>query len=716
MVNLFKIYFLKNRSLIFKSVIITFISLILASYFTFPLIYNLNRNFPYNSDFYLNAWVFWYTSHSFYSGLIIDIGKFFSPPFLYPFPYTLAHLDFSLFPSVVMFAPIYFIIKDYIASVNLTILTAYSLNFIFCLICIKKITKNTYGAMIGALIFSYAPMVIDIQNGYLEYLFRLFIPLFFLTLFNYLKSPNVKNSLIVFSIYTLQWFTNIEISIFLSIFAVLSSFLYFYMIFSNKILKTGAEYRQYFYKLFTSAFAGLIIFLPIIYMFFSPYLKYSQTENFKRDLKEVAHYAAVPVDFITTFPKNLIYGRLSYKIASQNKYSDFSYAEHSLFVGLIVIFLLITSIKHFFKTKRNKNILQSDNYVFWLICFILLIFGIVLMFGPFLSEKKTDIKLPYYYLYKIFPPLAAIRTPARVMYICLFFIAFIAARGLEIIIAPSKGLKQTIIFLFIFIIIIVEYTNKPYVSLFALNKINFDLGGKIALFLPMHQMYGKDINDTVYVIQQTTNNFIAINGSTGSENLIGGYTEFTDDLKSQIYTKKWFEMLHALKVGYVVVDKNELKLSEYQELQLAEKNINTEYLKVFEDDNWKILDISLLFPASKCDDNPIKSLDLFMDAYYIKEKGSIYLTYLLNNTTSCDIAFINTDRYLEFRYNYFPKVWYSKKVVQLYPYLPDGKHVEGAIRLYTKTNNRPQTIRVFVKMLNKLYDLPVKDAPEDFIY
>jgi hypothetical protein len=161
--------------------------------------------------------------------------------------------------------------------------------------------KNKYSSILGAIVFSFSPNVIQLLTGHLEYLNRFFIPPYFLYLYRYYKNPSKNNIVILSIIYTLLWFTSIQIAIFIT-FTTLLSWLIFIAI--------EFKYKQVILNKIINSLKFLpiiLIFAPLVVYFFGSYYKYSNRENLTRPKFAAEYYSAVNMTFIP-FPNNRLSG------------------------------------------------------------------------------------------------------------------------------------------------------------------------------------------------------------------------------------------------------------------------------------------------------------------------------------------------------------------------------------------------------------------------
>lgn len=653
-----------------KYALILIFSIGITFILTFPLGIHLWTNYPYNNDFYLNAWTYWYTSHSFINGSIFKINEFFNSPQLYPFLSTLAHQDYFALPSILLYTPAYLFSNNHIFSVNITIFLSYFLNFISSYYFINKITKDRLASACGALVFSFSPGVIQMGGAYLEYLNRYLVPPFIFLLFKFIKKPGMKNSILLFFVYSLNWFCNIEISIFLILISVI-----IYLIFTLIKILNKSIFQEYKFTHFKYILVGLV-FLPLIVYYFKPYISYAEKENFKRSISEAEYYSAKPLDFFLPSPKNVIFGKLAGTLDSIHFFGlkpPYNLGEHVLFPGYIALVLTVIFSINLLKKRPTKGDLIK-HLSFWT-----LVMSVIISFGPYWRIGQSVIRLPYYYLYQIFPLLEAIRTPTRIMYVWLFFISLMISWQLKSINLQNTK-SRTFWYIIIFCLMTTEYlTVMPNEAITPL-KINYDLKGKNVLFLPIRNGYDTwKVNDAFYLTAHIYNNFISVNGHTGSESSIEYYDQLTNILKNNIFNSYWFSILKILDVNYIVIDKNALDDPLFNDQKISPELNEYKNMIVYQDHDWVIMDVNKYknIDENICVDKDFSDMTYTFSGVFDNIEKKIVFEYVLTNNLDCDIAFVGKSRYLKVGYFIEGSEEKGGFIITLPPFLLSKKSYSG---------------------------------------
>lgn len=667
----------------------------LTFYFTFPYALNLNVNFYENPDFYINSWTYWYTSSSVLNGLFFNISKFFDTYHLYPFPSTLAQQDFSLIPSTLLYLPYYIFTKNHIFSTNIAIFSAFVLNFASSFIFFKKTFKNNLNSLLGAMVFTFAPNMVRVMGGHIEYLNRFFIPPFFYYLFLFYKKPDKNNSLWLFFIYSLQWFTNIQLSIFLTLMA--------FFAFVAKVtinLLHGKKIKELVNLLKFSVVS--LFFIPFIYVYFSPYLEYSTKEGISRSVSETSEYSAKPLDFLLPFTNSKLYIHFF-----QNNLhpKDFTEKTHNPgYLALLALFILIFyKIINSFKQKGRFSSLEFE----WFLYLFLLTIAVILSLGPYLNIGDKVVTMPYYYIYKAFPLLGATRTPARLEYVWIYFVAYLLVYGLNQIVDSRK---KNIITVSLIILLMLEYKLFIPINAYRHIPIDFDLTNKKVLFIPI-ETESKTVNDSRFSITNVENKYFSINGHTGSEYTMLGYFKLMYNLKNYYFLNYWFNVLNTLNISYIVIDKEHIYKYPKQYQQIVEYIDVYKSLTVYENNKWLVFDTSKYTgPLEKvCDSFSYDNLEIKYALLYNQTTKDLYLEYKTKNISDCNIAFLYQNRYLKFEYsivNNFNNHSTTNGYILFEPVLLKGAESSEKILLKHQIANPPESINL--KVLDKNFNVQTK--------
>lgn len=534
-----------------KIFFIIILGFLFTTIITWPFITKLSSYYSDWGDYPLNGWILWYTEQSIVTGRIFNQDQYFQSFQMYPFPYTLAYSDHLFVPSVI-FTLIYLPTNNLIFSLNFFMFLTFVFSFISALYFIKfflgELNKNLtinhrknlstviyLASIIGAFIYTFNPLTMIHFSGHLQLMHKYFLPLLFIFAYKYLTQTNVKNAFWFFLFFTLNALSSIYFFIFSIIFLPL-----FFIPFIIKIVKQ--KNWEKIFKLLKLSLISLV-FLPLLLYFNLPYLYFSQKENVVRSIEENAHFSARLIDWFSPNPNSILYKQFSATmLPSRNPKEgngDFNITEHTLtlnyflyFISLLVLIFIIRNRKQAFKVTQNSPLIQA---------FLLLLIGtFIITFGPFFmgwNAQNGNLKLPYYYLYKLFPILSAIRVPTRAEFIFYIPFSLFMSYFIFLIMKKQKAKNYLILFFAILILLVIEnissnkFSETSYIlSNYFSNKPSLQfLKNKNTVHLPVQL---NDIASEVKYLNWQT--------QTG-EKILNGYTGYTP--------LDWFQLTTPLSLG-----------------------------------------------------------------------------------------------------------------------------------------------------------------------
>lgn len=488
--------------------------------FMFPLLRNISSYYNEFGDLPLCGWILWYVQDSIKTGRIFDRNAFFNSNQFYGLSDSLAFSESMVVPGII-FSIIYWTFNNLIASVNIYVFLTFIFSYITSYLTIKYFVKNTLSSVVGALVYTINPLVLY-HFGHVQLFNRFFIPLLFLYGYKFITSPNRESAFKFGLVFTLNALSAVY---FEAMSIVLIPIFFVPYILFNFLKKNWV----YFVNLFKSSLVFLL-FIPFIIYFNLPYLLFSQNEGVVRTLDDNVHFSARVIDYFT-FPVNNLFKRDAFPInrQPQEPSGGFNYSEHTLFLGFVGMFLfsffLIWGLKKCFRKNQNKLLFMSLGLVL-IICFIL-------TFGPFFCGWNNNVcnfgvKLPFYYLYKIFL-FKSIRVPTRFQF--YFYVPFTILISYGYLILSSK-IKKTSMRVFVFLVVIVLIFVENY------NPVNrFD--GKAEDYLDIGFYKSLNLKDKVVlhlpVKNSYTNSYYLTLATISNERLVNGYSGY--------YPNDWFSLM-----------------------------------------------------------------------------------------------------------------------------------------------------------------------------
>lgn len=671
-----------------KILLVGLVGVLITIFLTFPFVTHLSENFFNNNDYYLNSWVLWYTSHSIFNGSFFHPQLFFDSPQLYPFPDTLAQHDFFALPCLLIYSPALFITNNPVLATNIFIFASFILNFVSSYYFLNKLVDSYKASIIGAMIFSFSSGVIWLGGGWFDYLYRFLIPPFIYLLFSFLNKPSIKTSLFLGAVYTLIWFNTIEIAIFL-ITTSLIIFIFYTVI-------TLIKDKSYYKKLLRIPLylAACVIFVPIILYFFKPYIDYSQKEHFFRNINDTEGLSAKPIDYFLPSGNNLLYKKVTnlfedYKINIQ-KITDYNKGDRNLLLpGYVAIALLALYI---FSVGKRKSDTTSKIALVSLLTFLVLV---LFSFGPYVQIGNRLIKLPYYYLFNISSLIKASRTPPRFMFIGLFLLSIVATKEFANI-TKNNHKKESILFILFMALMCLEYKVIYPFEKGSFTPLKFDLQGKIVLFAPIRDTYTLD--GSKYLVQHFTNNFVSVNGGTGSQAEIKHYYKWKADLINDLFTDSWFKILKIINISYVVIDKTAANSSYFMNQDILNQLSKFSKYIVYEDPEWAVLDVTKYFENLNyniCTTTNPADLGYDFGITYTPHNNTLDLNYVVTNNSDCIYTPLGDLRYIKLSYNIINVNGYRDTFyIRLPPYIFEHQFYENSRKIIINSQQIPNDVAI----------------------
>lgn len=636
-VNLFKK--IKNHLLII------ILGITLTIIFTWPFVTKLTTFYIDSGDYAFNSSMLWYNQNAIKTGKIFNQEEYFNGYQYYPQSYTIAYSDHLFIPSLI-FSPIYWLTNHFVFSVNLLLFISFILSFLASYCFIDYFTKNKFASIIGAIIYSFNPIIFAHFPTHLNLLSHYFLPLFFLCLYKFLSKPTFKNSFIFGLFFALNGLTAVYFQL-LSI-VILPVFAGPFLVFN--LVKKNVNY---FIKILQSSFI-LFLFLPILLYFNSTYLQFSKNEIAVRRLEETFFFSGRLINWFFTNPDNLVYGNFVKrfeKIRSPGHDVDgkFNYAEHTLSLNILPFILLLIGSVYLYEKSKKKKLQNLSSLA--LTAFILVLFSaFILSLGPYFfgwNGKGPYWKLPFYYLYESFSLFKGMRVPNRIQLI--FYIPFVlfASYGATYLFNRIKN-KFLFVCFFILLFIFLFAENYNFRSYDQVSNTLRNMSQKILIFgftqgktilhIPIH----------IPELGETSTYTLNWNILTGNKSLNGysGYVpaeqlSFLKKMKQKL-DEEALRDLYAINTDYILIHKDLLNKEELEDYtrfsKLYEKG------EIYDENNIIIIDLKKYnFKFNKC--NFDKDFAKEFRPGVLKKSSQTTLILVLKNNSNCYLPSIYTDKY-----------------------------------------------------------------------
>lgn len=517
------------------------VGLLLTFLLTWPFVTKISSFYGEASDYSLVGWMLWYNQYSTVTGRILDQHSYFNSNQFFPLPFSLAYSEHLFVPSAI-FAPIYWLSKNLVFSVNYYAILTFVFTFVSSFYCFKFFVRNKLASLAGAFVFTFNPLTFAQFFGHhLQLMNKFFIPPLFLFAYLYIKNPTWKNSFLFFLFFTLNALSGVYFQIFSLIFVPL-----FWLPFL--MFQLTRQNIKFFISLLQTSLIFLI-FLPVLLYFNLPYLKFSSLEGIYRTLAENSYFSARGIDWISSLKTNLLYG----KLVQGN--DSFNYTEHTLFLNLLPTLLFLIGL---FAIRRK---------------IVFFAFGLVLFFSAIFTFGPTTPL--YHHLYQLPVILQGVRVPTRFQFIFYLPFALLVAFGVEKLLKLNRKIAAAI-FLCILSLLILENISKANFDSISptLSYIESKEKEKSLLFDLLTKK--NTIHFPIYTAGPFKNvrylNWSTITG----ENIFNGYSGYFPadwaKIAEQVkkLDKKAIEKLNLLGIDYLIIHKD---LIDQENLNAYNNNI-----------------------------------------------------------------------------------------------------------------------------------------------
>lgn len=424
-------------------------------------------------------------------------------------------------------------------------------------------SKSKFAAFIGGFIFAFCPYVMGHSLGHLNLLSIGFMPLFILFYLKFHESPSINNMLLS-SVFLIL---NTLSSFYYGLFMIFFSFIYelFYI-----IKKKFSLDRKFLLKLVSIFFVFFVVLSPLILGTIRAKLSGDFAHDHDPDYwsSDIASFF-MPGTLSVSEPVFRSFN-LWRKVMTISRAAS----ENQNFLGYTVLSLAVFGLYRLLKKKSSKDFIFSKRYYsifFAIFAFITSIFvlGTKLKF----LGNDFDIKLPYYFVFKIIP---LVSVPGRFVILTIISLSILAVIAIS---SESKrlnfklGFIYTIILFFVFI----EFATVPYdLTLHHVPKIYEEIAQEQGDFAIYYFCYGKSVGDYFsdarkHMYYQTIHNKKISDGRISRNNM--------DALAYAIQKPNIHELLE-MNVKYMVIP---VSVSEEGRQALDYLNLG-EYPLVYEDE------------------------------------------------------------------------------------------------------------------------------------
>jgi hypothetical protein len=363
---------------------------------TFPLVLHLADSLAPAPDTLLHSWILAWDIHA----LSTDPLHLYDANVYFPFPLSLTYSD-AMLSGALMVAPILLLTGNAILAHNVLTLASLLLAGLGMYLLVRALTGSDVGALVAGCIFSFCAA----RQAHLEHVNLLqfgWLPLALLCLHKAVDRGRLSD-LLLFVFFTV---CQALASVYLAWMMAIAYLLFIVVELVHR--RSSCKIRNMAGVAAALLLAGLVV-VPIMW----PYLRMQRIYEFNWPMDVIAELSAVPSDYLSVVPRNLVYGDLLARFAAGNFPT-----EHILFPGFAALALAVIAI-----ARRTVHV-EVVRYA------LMAVVAFVLSFGPFLRLSQTEaITLPYVYLLQFVPGFAVMRVPARFDFLVMLGLAVLAGFG-----------------------------------------------------------------------------------------------------------------------------------------------------------------------------------------------------------------------------------------------------------------------------------------------
>lgn len=357
----------------------------------------------------------------------------------YPLTNTVAYSD-TLWGQSFFLNPVIWLTHNPILAENIAIVLSFPLAAVSMFLLSMYVTGSKPASFAVGIFYAFSYPRLS-QIGHLPTISSQWLPLYMFYLFKFLESGKRKNFVLLCIWYLLSITSSIYFGVFLipiTVVVVIGDFI------KRLLSHTLHEYKDRVVALLPILFPFVVILGIVLF----PYIRLkAENPEIKRSIDDVTHLRASLIDYITVLPTSLN----TYALPTNTN-------EHVLFptftLLLLACFGLVTT------HKRTRYLMSI--FVLIAVTSFILSFGNEQSFtiGSF---STGTLKMPYYYLYKLFPLFQIVRVPARFSIFIILSLCVLAAGGIDHIMKKnkSKWVAGVVLCTFIFE---VWQTNTPFVT------------------------------------------------------------------------------------------------------------------------------------------------------------------------------------------------------------------------------------------------------------
>lgn len=420
----------------YKAHFMVTLAFLLLTFLYFPLLFKGFFTHVETNDGRLVAALLSWDIHK----ILTDPFHIFQANFFYPNKNTLVYTEHFIGTSL-LGLPIWVLTGgNPAATFNFVMIFGFISNAFFTFLLIRRLTQHNMAAFFGAIINGYCSYRL-FSVAHLQDVIVFYIPLCLYFFYKYLDHKKIKYLVGIGLCLLFQslssWYHMIFIFLMLALFV-----LYYYRMDKRVNNKDLIRILCVFF----------LIFLFII-PFAIPYLKHNAEVNAAYSMSDIfssdfgGYFIPSPDTAANYFFRNYL-GIVKSK-----------WDENFNFIGYTVLLFSFCGCVEMRRDEYNKIRfrLNRQRFVFLLVALIFFILSL----GTYLyiNDTQTHIKLPYYFIFKLLPPIRFLRTISRYGTIVFLMMSILAAYGFSTFLTGIKeAFYRNIALLFSFALVLAEFT------------------------------------------------------------------------------------------------------------------------------------------------------------------------------------------------------------------------------------------------------------------
>lgn len=556
-----------------KFICIIILFLILLSFFTYPLVFNLNSSIPgfsSSDETYAALWYFWWMKFSDSNDLNITNLSVISYPFGQIVQPGYTYWNFINKKLALISNPC--------ITYNIQVLLSFILTGIIFYFLLFYITNNSLVSLFSATIFTFSPYHFVRSWQHLGLSHIQWIPLCLFSIFLLRNKQTLLYALLLALSFSLTMSFDLYYAYFMFLIVIL--FLLFDFFYKRDLRGSLCVCRL----ILISAFITIIIEVVDLYHIFKFMSSLNKSHlaqgvyGYIRPFKDLVDQSAKPLSYILPAASHPIFGKFTEQFIGTEFYGD-SFTEHTLYLGWIPLILGLSVFRKLFKNKEPQ-LADKEKYFVGLFIFL----AIVAWFfsqPPWWDIFGLKIFMPSSLMYKIAP---MFRAYCRFGIVVMLAVAVLAGFGLKFLLERFKSQRTKLAITALFsVLVLFEFWNWPPYKVIDLSNVPavyYWLKEQPKDIVIAEYPLDYDSPNELYKFFQTVHEKKIVNGT-----IPGTYANKVAQEIRRLSAPKTASILKWMGVKYVVVHKDDyLKtdlIEDREDMEMIPQCPGLRFVKIF---------------------------------------------------------------------------------------------------------------------------------------